>query len=416
MRLFSSLITGKESLAAHSTALATVSDNLSNINTVGYKSNRAEFADLITDGVGGMFSPKLDPGDGVFTSDISMSLAQGTFEFTDRGTDAAIDGQGFFVLRDGDQDYFTRAGNFTLDTLGNLTAVSGETVMGYTPESPDTLVPLSVHDVETAAVPSASVLIDGNLNLDTAIAAPLANPPDFPTLTASSGFIIPADVVDSLGAEHTVSFNFFHTDALTWEVQAYVDGAEVGGEAEVPTLLGTAQINLGNDGKQADGAGTTLEVNPQWSNGANPNAINIDMSLINGFSSPSVVDALTVDGNRSGRTIGFEIREDGSIQAAFDNGDTATLGTIALAKFENPYALDRRGSNVFAANQLSGEALIGRPLVDGRGGVQGNALESSNVDQAAEFVNVIRFQRGYQAGSKVISTSSDLIESTINIA
>ena len=356
-------------------------------------------------------------GNGVKIEEVQvLHNTQGSLEFTGRELDLALDGKGFFIVQQGTENVYTRAGNFTTNAAGDLVTLDGDPVLGFGLDDQETLVPLNIAGITTEATASTAASLTGNLDSSTPIAEPIAGPLTFNELNQASVYNTAVEVIDSLGETQAISLHFFHTANLEWQVQAYVDGADVGGEEGTPSLLAEAPIVFDATGVQAEGATTTLALTPAWGNGAAATEISIDLGQFTGFSAPSVLSAVTVDGRGSGTLLGVNIDEDGAVLARLDSGGETQIGTLALADFINPNGLEQRGDNTFAFTDLAGEADVGLPGTNAKGGIRAGALENSTVDAANEFVNVIRFQRGYQAGSQVISTVNELLNNTIQIA
>ncbi len=415
MRLESGLFIGKDSLVSHGTAINTVADNLANSNTPGYKAERAEFATLLADGEGSLFGDGYNAGNGVFVPNINTVHNQGSIEQTNRSLDFAVQGQGLFITQNGTNTYYTRAGNFSSDPTGNLTTQDGDTVMGFTTASPDTPVALNLNTVASAAAPTTAIKLTGNL--DSSQAAALSTGP-FTTVTdlnANATYRNVVEMIDSLGNRHSVDMYFFKVDNLNWQAQAYVDGGEVGGTIGTPTNIGTGNIAFTNTGVQAAGA-APMTITAAWGNGAAASTVAVDLSGFTGYGSPSSISSITADGTIPGNPTGFEVDENGVLSATLSNGETATIGTIALAFFQNPSALEKVGNNKYVITEDAGTPDIGAPNSESRGQTKGSSLETSTVDPASEFVNMIRYQRGYQAGSQVIQTVNELLDQTIRIA
>ncbi|MCC6220075.1 MAG: flagellar hook protein FlgE [Deltaproteobacteria bacterium] len=416
MRLFTGLIIGRESLMTHGSALSTVADNLSNANTPGFKAQRSEFSDLFASSIGAMFSDPLTSGSGVSVDDISTLYTQGSIEQTDRELDMAISGRGFFVVNDGANDYYTRAGNFQVDADGNLITIQGDSVMGFTEASPDTAVALNLVDLNSSAAPSTAISLSGNLDAESAMVTAAADPATFIELNAASTFNSSVEVVDSLGVRHDVALHFFHTEALGWEVQAYVDGEATGGVAGTPALLGTSTITFEPNGVQAEGAGASISLSPSWANQSEATTVAIDLSGFTQYGFPSSLNSVVNDGVVAGSLVGVNVDAEGVISGIFDNGENEVVGTLALAMFNSEDGLVRVGDNKFGVSETSGIAEVAAARTDGRGSVAGQSLEQANVDTANEFIDMIRYQRGYQAGSKIISTIDTLLDRTLQIA
>lgn len=418
MRLETGMRAGRESLMTHGTALNTVADNLANVNTSGYKNSRLEFADIFAGGNGNIFGGPIQTGNGVMGSGVfTIHGVQGTVNPTGRELDAAIQGRGWFVVNDGVDTYYTRSGNFTTNPDGFLVTPSGKFVYGFSEENPDVAGPLQVSGVEGNPQATGNVSLGGNLNAGAAIvgAVPGAGS-SFQEMNDAADFRTSVQVVDSLGALRDITLFFYKTGNQNWTVQAVTDGEEVGAEAGLPSIIGNAQIALGGDGLQAEGANAPLLINAPWAGGADPANIEFDLSAFTGFSSGSTLNQFNRDGVRGGTPTGVSIDDKGNVVASLNSGEFVVIGQIALATFTASDALERKGNNYFSASDFVGDIEIGRSGAAGFGNVVGQSLESSTVDPAKEFVNLIQFQQGYRAGSQVIQAMSELLTSTIQLA
>ena len=419
MTLFPGLDAGRGSLMAHGTAIGAVSDNLSNANTPGYKSERADFSDIFAQSQGSLFGSPTPVGGGTSIGSISVSHdKQGSVESTARELDFSVQGTGMFVLSNGTQQFYSRNGTFFTDTSGNLVNGDGLTVMGFTATSPTTPVALNVGNVAAAPVATDTVNISANLDASSPQPTPaVAAPASFTELSAASNFSSIVRVYDSLGKPHEISLHYFHTGASTWDVQAFVDGSETGGPAGTPVNVGTGTITFDANGAVPTGTTVTATINAPWSNGAAASAVTVDLSKFTGYASPSAVTTQSSNGHGTGDVQGYELQDDGSLMASLSNGTSVEVGTVALADFINPDGLTRAGDTLFMDTDGSaGKVIIGSPNAAGLGTTSNFSLESSNVDTANEFVGLIQYQRGYQAGSKVITTIDDLISSTLQLA
>jgi len=417
MRLETSLIAGRESLLTHGLALNTIGDDLANSNTPGYKTTRVEFGDILASGGNSLYSTKLETGSGVRAEDITVNhLQQGTLEGTSRGLDAAIVGGGGFILQKGDEKFYTRAGNFTTDQDGFIVSNTGANLLGYTLESPDTPTPLNARNLVGKATASTEVGVVGSLNPVSPLVGAIPPATTFAALTAGASYTNSVSVIDSLGQDRGISLYFYRTGTLTWDVAAYVDGASVGGVAGTPVQIGAGQIVTGPDGRQVDGAGTTLTLAPAWGDGAAPGNITMDLSKISAGDGGSSFSNITVNGFRGGivKSVGFS--PEGALTAVLESGEEAEFAQLALANFNSPDGLERLGENQFRETTESGEAYIGKVRTEGLGNVRGQNLESSTVDPAAAFIKMIQVQQGYRAGSQVIQAVNDLLTATIQIA
>ena len=424
MRL-TGLFTGREAMVSEGIAINAVADNLANLNTTGFKSTRANFDELIADSEGSLYSSELDPGNGTKVSDLQIRHdQQGTINFTDRGLDMAISGSGFFVLSDGTSQSFTRDGNFNVDSTGALVSADNLSVMGFTDASPTTPVPLTTAGVSGTATPSTAGDIAGNLDTSAPINSAPIDPTSFTSLKATADFVTPISVVDSLGQAHDVSLFFFHNTAgspLSYTVQAYVDtsqttaGGLAPGVAATPVQVGTTNITFGPDGTQG-GAASSLAIAANWGNGSNPSAVAVDTSKLTGFASASALSKVNMDGNRAGSPAGYAVAEDGTFNVTLDNGDSVKIGQIVIGTVPNLQGLERAGDNRFRVGDEAGDPVIGVAGKEGRGTIEASSLENSNVDPSKEFVDLVRFQRAYQAGSKIVTTMSEILETTIQLA
>lgn len=413
------LFTAITGLSANQTALGVISSNIANSNTIAYKSSTAQFEDLFSQQLAQPTSAAglpLQVGLGVRVGSVLTSFAQGTIQVTGRGTDAAIIGNGLFVLNGHSGLRYSRAGNFTIDSQGNLVNPNGLRVQGYTGKDAN-----------------GNVIASGALN-DINIPVSVTSPPT-PTTTlavqanlkasALSGtvFNVEARVFDSLGGEHLLTLEFTRAAAgNSWAYQVKVDG-----NSFAPPKTGTIAFNANGQitTPPPDAAGsplTTLTIAGQTlANGATLS--NIKMTLVDaagksnftGFDAPSATTAAEQNGSSSGVLTGINIAADGAIQGRFSNGQTTVLAQLAVATFDNFEGLTKEGGNLFAATLGSGAANIGAPGTAGRGTIAGNSIESSNVDLSTEFSNLILAQRGFQANSRVITASDQLLQDVVNL-
>jgi flagellar hook protein FlgE len=416
MRLESGLYASRESLITHGTAMSNLADNLANLNTPGFKTSRVEFSDILAQSQGSLYSPPSVTGSGVQASSVAVNHSQqGSLNLTGRELDFAIEGRGYFITNDGTNTVYTRGGAFGTDNAGNIVSAKGGSLMGFTEASPATLVPLNIGDVAGQAQATSEIALRGNLNTGLPVVEPIANPASFKELGDSSQFNTSITAIDSLGASHDIVLHFFHTDTLTWTVNAYVNGLETGGEDGVPVQVGTSQIAITDTGVQAEGA-APLAITANWANGAAGSTIAGDLSGFTGFASASNVSSIVSNGVTAGIVEGFELLSNGDLVARLSSGSTTLIGSVVVANFNNPNGLIRVGNSGYVETPESGEASIGIAGSEGRGVTRSGALENSTADTASEFIDMVRFQRGYQAGSQVITTLSDMMRDTIQLA
>lgn len=433
------LFSGRSGIASHGTAIAVVGDNISNASTVGYKTNRAEFQDIIA---GGQASGKT-VGSGSSISAVSTIFEQGTLEFSGRPLDLAIDGNGLFVLSDGQKRFYTRAGNFRLDSEGFIVNQNGYYVLGFSSSGSGALEPLSVNNVSQDSVLTTKIDIAGNLDASADIiedpdgAGPLtptdaipavtaagtagaAGAPTFADLNDLAQFSTVVDVFDSQGGKHTTTFFFFHTGQNQYEVRGYVNSSEVDPDSNFPGeprqfVSGTMSFN-------ADGSMNPLVMtyNPAtgipWNNGTNPSLLDVTFDPFTQYASASNIQSITQDGKGIGAVGSISIEKNGDIFALLNNGQAAVIGTIGLVNFANPEGLVRVGGTLLQQSPNSGEPVVGRPQTGTFGAVQSGSLELSTVDIANEFVKLITLQRGFQANSRIITTINQLLNEIIQLA
>jgi len=437
MGVSSALYSGVSGLNANANAMSVLGDNLANANTVGFKSSRTIFGDLLSSQVSGSGGTS-QVGRGVGLSTVDTIFSQGTFENTETNTDLAIEGSGFFIVSDPStgnaSNNFTRAGAFRFDAEGFLVNPEGYNIMGYQLDTDGNtvgdLTPIWANTQSfTPAGPTANINLNTNLDSDSnAIAAgfdPL-NP------SGSSNYATSIQVFDSLGSTHLMTTYFTKTADQAWDWSTVVDGGEVtGGASGVLEVVGNGNLvfdasgNLSSiDGNPLyDAAGdpifprptaTTTAGSLDWVNGAiQTQQVSIDMQTSQ-YASPSVVVSQEQDGFGTGTLVKLSVDELGNVVGNFSNGTPRQLMRIPLAKFTNPSALTKIGSNMYAQSNGSGVPVVGT-VGSGVGNIFTNALELSNVDMAQEFVKMITTQRGFSANSKTITTTDEMLAEVINL-
>ncbi len=407
-----SLYAGVSGLRSHQTMMDVVGDNIANINTPGYKGSRVVFQNTLSqvlrggsganDALGGTNAQQV--GLGVRVASVETVSTQGPVQSTGRPTDVAIRGEGYFVVRSGTEALYTRAGSFGFDDRGNLADPSGAIVQGWTADpttgvmnvngpAADIRLPLGQ---SIAPVITSSVALGGNLNAKAAVGTPV---------TTAIG------VVDSLGATRRVTFEYSRTGDNSWSVSATdEDGNEIGtGELEFdadsgllvgdpsPTFVlpgrdGSTDTTFRGDFGDAGKAGSLTQ-----------------------FSAATTAAAISHDGAATGYLRSFSIADDGTVSGVFSNGRTKVLAQLALAGFTNPAGLMAAGSGHMRAGASSGEPSVGLAGGVGRGTLAAGALEGSNVELAQEFTNLMIAQRGFQASSRIISTSDEMLQELVNL-
>ena len=414
--MIGSLYAGISGLNANAIAMTVIGDNIANVNTTAFKSNRSSFANILSQSLQGTGGN--DIGRGVKFWGTAPSWGQGTVENTANPTDMAINGRGFFMVNDDSgQTFFSRAGEFSFDRNGDLRNPDGLAVQGYevTAVAPDgTLTLGAITDIgvpsESSSPPVATDEFTMDINLDAGAAVG-------DTYSTSQVFY------DSLGNAVPVTFTF--TRAITvapasanWDVAASIPAsAGTGAVVSVPQVQFDAS---GNMIAPLGDATVTLTL----TNGAvSPQAINWDLydaaaaSLgdITGYASTSVTTFQTQNGYPAGSLRGVSVNESGVVTGAYSNGQMTPLYQVALADFPSYYGLSKMGNNLYAETLASGQALPGIATTGRLGSISPSAVEMSNVDLAQEFVKMITTQRAFQANSKVITTSDEILNELINI-
>jgi len=430
------LFAGRAGIQSHGTGISVLADNISNANTTAFKQSRADFADLVAGNLSG--GQGISTGSGSSVVGVTPILTQGTFEFTGRGLDTGIDGNGYFVVQDGGtgQRFYTRAGNFKVDTDGYLLDQNGFQVLGFSASGGGALGAMNVNDSSQGNVNTNRVDVSGNLNASASIVTTIPSNVVGTATTFSAlntiatqqdpdgGYQNTVDIFDSLGGSHTIRMYFFHTASVagvsTWRVQAYADDTEItaGATAGSARLLASTDIQFSATGTRvAPPAGTPdFTATPTWLSGAQPVGVDFYFDPYTQFSSPSTIQNLAQDGTGTGNVVGFSIEENGNLFAQLDNGQTATIGTLGLASFANAEGLRRVGGSLLAVTGKSGVPVIGRPNSGTYGAIEAGALELSNADIASDFIKLISLQRGFQGSARVITNINDLLNEIINLA
>ena len=426
MRLESAVYACSEGLNVQGQAISVVGDNISNSNTTGYKQSRVEFADLFAGASGTATNQVNDSsgGDGVKITAVRQLQTPGSVELTGRNLDAGIEGNGFFIVQNSAKDQlFSRAGNFSINSDGLLVNAQGNTVMGYTAANGTTLSTINMTKVDSAATPTTTITLSGNLNANDAVGTPPTAPATFADLQATGAGTFRQDMqaYDSLGKPHNVAvvFTKTNTPTRTWTAQAFMDSGDTGGTAGTPKLVGSyTGLSFDQNGVVPTASQANSKINVTgvaYSNGAAAGAFTIDLSQFNQYSAPSQVTAATNNGQGTGNISSYEIQKDGSVVAVLNSGSRKTVGTIALANFNNVDALNRVGNTEYTATTDAALQTPAAPGTKGLGALRGGGLENSTVDIAHEFVNLVLYQRSYQASSQTLSAANGLLKDTLGL-
>jgi flagellar hook protein FlgE len=426
MSILSSLYTGVSGLSAQGQALGVIGDNIANANTTGFKASRAEFQDIISKSIKGVLGGN-QVGRGVKIGAVNPILTQGSIDATEKATDLAISGDGFFVVRGSDGESYTRDGSFHFDKEGYLVTNDGQRVQGFETDDKGKILN-SVADVKfpRALIPAkATGEIKLDLNLDSRVEPGKAFDPKDPHGT--SHYSTGVEVYDSQGNKHLMTLFFTKSADRSWDVRGMCDGKEiVGGKPGELAEVMAGKLTFTTDGRLDTETITKQAFN--FTGGALQNQqIKIDFgdSLttdkgkgLNGtkqYGQDSDLITWKQDGSSAGMITNLSFSDEGVLSALYSNGQAQDLSQIALAKFENPEALFKVGNNRLKEARDSGAASIGKPAASGRGKLFAKSLERSTVDLAMEFVNLIQNQRGFQANAKTITTTDELLNEVINL-
>jgi flagellar hook protein FlgE len=390
-------------LNAASADLSVTANNIANVSTSGFKSSRAQFADVFSVGAQGI-------GNGVRVAAVDQQFEQGGIEFTDNALDLAISGQGFFTLSDNGSMVYTRAGAFGVDREGYAVNATNQRLQIYPPSGTGTFNTGAMTDLRlttTDSAPQATGLVEMTVNLPAGAAAP-TNPVFDPLDPSSYTQSTSMTVYDSLGAAHTSTYYFVKGAAPgAWDVRTYIDGNAVGGATPL------AYTSAGLLSAPAGGLIPLPAYDP--ANGAAPMSITVDLGDSTQFGGPFGVNSLAQDGYAAGRLAAIDINPEGVVFARFTNGRSTELGKVVLSNFPNPQGLRQLGDSNWSESFSSGDAIRGEAGSASFGLLQAGALEASNVDLTAELVNMITAQRNFQANAQMISTADSVTQTIINI-
>jgi flagellar hook protein FlgE len=413
--------TALSGLNAADTALQTISNNLANMNTDGFKSQTSSFSDLFyqTLGTSGGGDP-IQSGLGVQVSGTAQDFSNGAIASTGVSSNMALDGAGFFVLQSssGGQTY-TRNGDFTTNAAGQLTTQDGQLVLGYPAVNGVISANAALQPINVGSGTSAAATATANVSLTTNLDASAA---------VNTTFQSPISVYDSLGDAHQLTVTYTKTASNTWSYDVTIPTADLAGTTAPPATTSIASGTLAFDSSgqlvptapATSVAPVTLSVGA-LADGAAPLNVNWDLTDANGNSlltqtaSASSNNATTQDGFAAGVLSSYEVQGDGTVEATFSNGETRAIAQVAVAGFANPEGLILEGNSQYAATSSSGAAVIGAAGTAGRGTIDGSSVEQSNVDMATQFSNLIVYQRAYEANAKAITAFDQMEQATIQM-
>lgn len=426
MSLYSALYAGVSGLGAQSTAMATVADNITNINTVGYKGVSAEFRTLVTDG---RLRSSYSAG-GVAAAPQAMISKQGLLQASAGDTDLGIDGAGFFVTRTGtgpdSEVAFTRAGAFKPDLQGYLRNTSGYYLQGWRLDAQgnyvdtgnlDALEPVRLSELTGSAAATSRIQLRANLRSDQPTYSGAYTAGDMAAGTVTPHFSRTMDIYDAQGTAHRITMSYLKTGANQWVSEiAAVPASDV---TAAGGLLASGTVLFNADGSLNRAGSTPALFNPltpTWTNGAGTEPIELALGSNGGldgltqFGGESALISSSVNGGLLGTIASVEVSPEGVVSAIFSDGTARAVFQLPIATFQNPDGLTRVSGNSFTTSSASGNVAINAPGSLGAGMISPGTLEASTVDLAQEFTNMIRFQRAYSASSKIITTVDDMLQ------
>ena len=384
-----SLYAGISGLRAEQTMLDVTSNNIANVNTVGFKSSSVHFEDTLSQtlqsaGLAQSYKAGTNPsqiGLGVRVADVNTTLTQGSQQATGANLDTMISGDGYFTTRIGSQTLYTRNGSMHFDAQGRLSTADGALVQGWTATNgvvntgvTPTTIMLSQTAV-TKATQTTKATITGNIPADTA---------------DSTAFSRDMTVYTNDGSPKTLNITFTPSASVAgqWGYSATNDGGTT-------TIAGT----LTASGGTVTQAGT-----------ATIGGVALDFTGLTGFASLNTTSIANQNGNKAGTLLNYTMGADGTLTGTFSNGDTVPLARLALSSFTNPAGLEKAGGSSLTESINSGSPKLGVAGSEGYGSITAGALEASNVDLSQEFTNLIVAQRGFQANARIITTSDEILQ------
>ena len=408
---FSNALSG---LKANAFAIDVVSGNLANLNTTAYKEGSVSFQNLVNDLASGGGGGSTVGGSTIAVA--NRSFSQGSPQSTNQPFDAAIQGNGFFVLRSKAEQVFSRAGNFKVDASGHLLTQQNQNVQGWNAANGVLNTTSGVSDITVPnsslrqPSPTSHFTITANMNASSVVGS------------ADATFSTPIPIVDSLGISHVVTVTYVKSAASTWDYSVTLPSSAVAGGVGTNTTLASGTLTFDGRGHLATPISTSGPIAVPISglaDGATDMAMTWSLYDANGdptitqYSQTSANLGSTQDGTPSGQLTSISIGPTGQILARYSNGDAVAVAQLALASILNPDSMQDLGQNTFGVTSLSSIPAIGMPGTGSRGAITGGALEASTVDIANEFTNLLTYERAYQAASKVVTTEDDILQETV---
>jgi flagellar hook protein FlgE len=408
-------------LDAAQSDLNVTANNIANSQTTGFKSSSANFAELFASSGA---SSNTQIGNGVQLQQVEQEFTQGDVQTTGNSLDLALSGNGFFTVSQGGSIEYTRAGSFQTNNNGLVVNAAGQFLQVYPPNANGTfnttsLVNLQVPTGDSAPQASTTSTLDFNLPAD-------ATPPTAafsPTNANSYNQSTSETLYDSLGAAHTASFYFVNTGANTWDAYEYIDGSPVPpivAPATTPTPVALTYSQTGQLKTVADvGGGNNATAvsfgSYQPTTGALPIAVTYNLSASTQFGQTFGVTSVTQNGFTTGQISGISVSSTGVVQANYTNGQSTSIGQVAVANFADQNGLQQVQNTNWIQTFASGQPVYGAAGGTGFGTIQSGSLEQSNVDITSQLVNMITAQRAFQANAEMVSTESSITQTIIQI-
>jgi flagellar hook protein FlgE len=429
MSLTGAMMIGVTGLNANSKALSISSSNIANVNTVGYKAGQNNFSTLLADSMGsGDISSQ-----GVIAVGSQNVTQQGLLQTTQSPTDLGISGNGFFVVNQlpdaSGRTLYTRAGNFTPDSVGNLKNAAGFYLMGWPvdingniPTDRNDMTPVNVAGLSGKAQATTEMTVQANLQASTdAVTGYTAG-------QMASGAVTPAftrtiNVYDSQGGAQPLGLSFVKTGANTWSYEVSYQGDSANVTGTNPIATGVMKFNSDGTLATADASSATptgtVDVTVPWdpaTSGLQPQTVTLNLGTVGNsdgltqFDSASALVNSSVNGALFGNLTGVNVDTNGVVTAQFSNGLIQKIYKLPIATFSNANGLSAVSGNAYAVTNQSGNAIVGEANTGGAGSIQSSSLESSTVDLAAEFTNLITTQRAYSASARIITTADQMLQ------
>jgi len=410
-----SLRTGVLGLRSHQFRMDVIGNNIANVNTVGFRRSRVAFHDMLGQkmlGIGQTIGGATI-GNGATVGSIDQAWSQGSFEYTNLATDLALGGDGFFVVRGVEGNALTRSGNFQFDADGRLVTANGMSVQGWAHNPDGTLSTGALQDIQIDLDATAEPVETSNVTLGGNLSADLVPNEDGSEATMSTV------VYDAQGQPHTLVLTFAMTDTDTWTLNTAQLAGDPDAEPPVPPtdLTGTGiDLEFDVDGNLVGPDPATIDLGGVFPNSnADDLAITLDIDSLTQFGGSSTAAVSAQDGEAAGQLIGYGIDPSGSLVLSFSNGEQRAIAQLAIGTVTNQNGLEQLGDNFYGLTAGSGDLVLGRAGEEINTSVISGALETSNVDLAAEFTDMIVTQRGYQASARVITTSDEMLQEVVQL-